>query len=82
MKGKFVKEKLNESDLDWFEGDKEDGGSSYDAKDRKGLVMELTELFYEAAVVGFEFDELQEVINEALNEVDWEEPNNDREKHK
>jgi len=81
MKSKFVKESLNESDLDWFEGDKEDGGNAYDPKDRQGLVMELTELFSEAAGVGFEFEELQEVINEALNEVDWEEANSYRERH-
>jgi len=86
MKGKFVKENLNESDLDWFEGDNEkhdpnDWEDEY-GKDRPGLVRELTALFEEAAQIGYSLEELQEVCNAALNEVDWEEINNYKNRHK
>lgn len=77
MRGKFVKENLNESDLDWFEGDNEGMGlqpnaaSSDNSSAFPDITSQLEEVFQSAADEGLTFEEMQNLCAQALDEIDW-----------
>jgi len=66
MKSKYVKESLNESDFDLWSGDESENTGV-----RQEVLSTLVDVFDKAASAGISFEELQEVIEEALNDTDW-----------